>query len=670
MLRRTLHAAVLVALGSPALLFACGTTPASSPPPPPVDSGPPPPPRVCKAASSPGARWFSDVTADYGLAMTTSFGPVANALASADIDGDGFADVLTTAVTSHRTTTDPNWMGKQLRFLFLNKPDPSDPSKRVFVDALADSGLLATRDGKGGRGYGLADLGDLDDDGDVDVVLCPTDEISPPNPAPEDACDAFLNDGKGHFTLAPASDLGKKVFWIPGGVLFDYDRDGFLDFWPSTVAHWPYNPADPDTAPTLFRGNGDGTFQDVSAQVGLPQKDGTIDKGTEWRHVFGNVACDLDGDGDDDMVFASYGREECQVWRNDNGTFTEVGHALGIDHDDRVDYSDDQSFRCYCAVNTSDPSCMPAPPPPVVKCNNAFGPTSGPYFRGWEPGVTDQPWSLGGNYFSFACGDIDDDGDMDLLSATIVHGDVGSSADPSELILNPGDGTKFTRPGNDKTGLKRMELPGVYWNEGDSMSVMVDVDLDGRKDVMWTETGAYGYTDTAALFHQKQDGTFERVDGTSGLINAQVRNFGIPAWIDVDGDGDLDLVTSAPNPSTGIPWMKVLRNDIGQDQNLVRVHLDGGAGTKVNRSAIGAVVRVKAGGRTQTQYVSGGYGHGNVQSDLVLTFGLADACDIDSIEVRWPDASSTVTTYANVRANYDVTLTFGNPDPKYGPTSY
>src|SRR5262249_48918659 len=146
-------------------------------------------------------------------------------------------------------------------------------------------------------------------------------------------------------------------------------------------------------------------------------------KGTQWRHVFGITACDIDDDGDDDVIFASYGREENQVWRNDGGHFTNVAQELGLDHDDRVDYSDDQSYRCYCQATMT---CTPPPPAPVVSCDY-FG---SPYFRGWYPGITDAPYSLGGNYFSFACADMDDDGDLDLMSATITHGDVGSSSDP------------------------------------------------------------------------------------------------------------------------------------------------------------------------------------------------------------------------------------------------
>ena len=95
----------------------------------------------------------------------------------------------------------------------------------------------------------------------------------------------------------------------------------------------------------------------------------------------------------------------------------------------------------------------------------------GKYGRGWQPGTTDQPFSLGGNYFSIACGDIDDDGDMDLMSATIVHGDVGSSADPSEIILNPGRRQEVhAARATTRRASARREPGDIYWNHGDDMA--------------------------------------------------------------------------------------------------------------------------------------------------------------------------------------------------------
>jgi hypothetical protein len=620
-----------------------------------------PPPRLCKApaaiAPPAGGAWFADVTAEVGLAKREGFEPVAHSVIGADLDGDGWVDLLAQhGFSSRGAPKDGALAGKRTRFVLMNRPDPADPSRRVYVDATDASGLLATREGTHDHGYGLVNVGDLDGDGDVDVVTC-----SPEPPPDKDPCLAYLNDGAARFTLAPPSALDAKMFWVPSAALLDYDSDGVLEFWPATIAHWPYDLSLPDQPPTLFAGNGDGTFVNVSKAVGLPTRDGIPDDGTSFRHVFGVTACDLDGDGDDDMVFASYGRQENQVWRNDGGKFTNVAAAWGLDHDDRVDYSDDQSYRCWCQEAAG--RCAASVPPPTMSgfCT-VFG---GKYGRGWAAGVTDQPYTLGGNHFSFACGDVDDDGDMDLVSATIVHGDVGSAADPSEIILNPlvpsGAPGKFTRPGNDRTGLARPRT-GILWNHGDSQVMLVDVDLDGRKDILMTTTGAYEAEDRAHLWHQKSDGTFEEIALGAGVVPPSLKpNLHGPAFVDIDGDGDLDFVVG----NTAEGSVRVYRNEVGQSHNLLRVRLVGKGLGASNVSAIGAVVKVTAGGRTQTQHVSGGHGHGNIQSDLVLTFGLGPACDVDAIEVRWPDATGTVTRHERVAANYTVEIREGEAAVRY-----
>src|SRR4029077_15393354 len=106
--------------------------------------------------------------------------------------------------------------------------------------------------------------------------------------------------------------------------------------------------------------------------------------------------------------------------------------------------------------------------------------------------------------------------------------------------------------------------------------------------------------------------------------------------------------------------LRVYRNLVGQDQNWLRVKLAGKGAGFANASAIGARVRVTAGGRTQTLELQGGYGHGNLQNDLVLTFGLGATCDVDEVEVRWPNGDATVATYKDVRANYTITIHEGD----------
>jgi hypothetical protein len=109
------------------------------------------------------------------------------------------------------------------------------------------------------------------------------------------------------------------------------------------------------------------------------------------------------------------------------------------------------------------------------------------------------------------------------------------------------------------------------------------------------------------------------------------------------------------------PEVHYYRNDVGQDGNWVQFVLEGDPAAGTNRSAVGAKVTVTAGGRTQVQQLAGGYGHYGLQNDLVLHFGLGAACDIDSVEVRWPDATGTVQRWEDLRGNYRIRLRQGSP---------
>jgi enediyne biosynthesis protein E4 len=567
-------------------------------------SEPPPPPEVCRPAQS--APAFVEVTGEWGLSAI-----IGTAVRAADLDGDGYPDLMAGVATDATRST-------MTRFLLLNNKGAG------FTDATAASGILATSDGAGGRSIGVVNFGDLDNDGDTDLVACPSSKAAP------DPCAAFLNDGKAHFTLAPESLLGGVgAFQCDSMALLDFDRDGKLDLWPGTYA----------THPWLFKGIGDGTFDELGWMYGLPQNDGDPTISQSWRRVFGVTACDLDDDGDQDVMLAGYGRELNQVWRWDGDHFTEVGVALGLAADDRLDYSDDLSYRCYCAEN---PGTCPAgvPAPPAGYCPG----------RGWVPGESDAPWRLAGNTFSLGCGDVDNDGDMDVMTAEIRHWDVGSAADPSELCLNPGGGGKFVRPGATALGMERNEIGG--WNEGDMMPVFADVDLDGNQDIYLTSSDYPN--DHGWLWRNKGDGTFEDVTAAWNAGHRQIHGV---ALVDLDLDGDLDLVagTSTARGVAATMALRVYRNELAGG-NFLRITL---SGSTANRSAVGARVRVKAGGRTQTQEVSGGYGHVSIQNDLALTFGLGSACSAEEVEVRWPDAQNTVERFRDVRGNYRVHIAQG-----------
>ncbi len=78
-----------------------------------------------------------------------------------------------------------------------------------------------------------------------------------------------------------------------------------------------------------------------------------------------------------------------------------------------------------------------------------------------------KPFRLGRNSRQTVCADIDGDGALDLLTTEIVHWDVGSSSDPSELLRSTGSpDVTCERPGNEVTGLTRPQ-EGETWDDGD-----------------------------------------------------------------------------------------------------------------------------------------------------------------------------------------------------------
>jgi hypothetical protein len=107
--------------------------------------------------------------------------------------------------------------------------------------------------------------------------------------------------------------------------------------------------------------------------------------------------------------------------------------------------------------------------------------------------------------------------------------------------------------------------------------------------------------------------------------------------LDVDGDGDLDIVTNEFNAAP-----QVLISNLTEHR---QVHWAGVAltGTVSNRNGLGAAVRVIAGGRVLTEWQDGKSGYLS-QSVLPLYFGLGDAARVDRVEVDWPSGRRQVVT--------------------------
>lgn len=625
-----------------------------------VADGPDAAPDAGPKACAPATPWtdqvaFTDRTAEVGLEAVDGI-----RLSTADLDGDGYPDLV---VRGHALGARDSFApgGERHTFLLMNRPSPD--GGRRFEDTTEASGLLAVPGGGNGRTAHIVVFGDVDNDGDLDAFSGVSLNPDPSKPDNGDRTEVLLNAGDGTFTLAPGGDVRHpdKRYAAGGATFVDADRDGRLDLF----VGYGNGAVEPDLD-RLYVGDGAGSFKDVTKLVGLETDHWTtydvLNAGHASRNTWGATACDVDDDGWPDLLTQSYGRFWNGLWRGgfEAGTplFTDRSVESGYGMDHRTDWTTNLNAQCYCQLEPAAEGCDQAPPPP------SFFPCVSTDKLRWSHATDRMPFRLGGNTFSTVCADLDDDGDLDLVNFEIVHWDVGDTSDPMEILVNDGTGT-FTRPGNDATGLTR-SWDGLDWNAGDMTGAVFDFDNDGRKD-LYVGSSDYPYT-RGFLFHQGDDGRFTEVPPVLGIDHA--RSHGV-AVADFDRDGDLDVVLGhgtarCSGDPTCYPTAEVhyFRNEVGAGAHWLQVRLEGGPGS--NRAAIGARVKVTAGGRTQMQEIGGGYGHYGMQNDVVLHFGLGDACEAD-VEIRWPDAALAHETWTTVAADQRVLLRQGDPEVRVIP---
>jgi enediyne biosynthesis protein E4 len=110
------------------------------------------------------------------------------------------------------------------------------------------------------------------------------------------------------------------------------------------------------------------------------------------------------------------------------------------------------------------------------------------------------------------------------------------------------------------------------------------------------------------------------------------------AYLDLDGDGALDIVTT----ENGGP-ARLFRNENTTGNNWIALKLIGN-GKTTNRDAIGAEITLEAGGKVQRKYITTARGYLS-QSDIVATFGIGVATVVDRATVRWPGKDGKVQTW-------------------------
>ena len=153
------------------------------------------------------------------------------------------------------------------------------------------------------------------------------------------------------------------------------------------------------------------------------------------------------------------------------------------------------------------------------------------------------------------------------------------------------------------------------------------------------------YKDRAILYRNAGNGTFDDISESSGPGILERHSARGAAFGDVHNDGAIEVLINNQNETPTL-----LERTDKPNNNWIILKLKG---TRANRDAIGARVRLTAGGRRQSAEVRSG-GSYLSQNDLRLHFGLGGATAADEVEVRWP--GGTVQVVRNLRANRVVTI--------------
>lgn len=439
-----------------------------------------------------------------------------------------------------------------------------------------------------------------------------------------------------HPTLGEGTSRG--ISWV------DFNNDGFLDL---------FVPTSGTSANKLYRNNGNGTFAEVAARVGLADPVNTIT--CSWG--------DFDNDGDMDLLTTATGAPTI-LWRNNllpGGTdtsFSNVTAQAGISMSGAqmsawADYNLDGHLDFYSPVsnsasspdalyrntgnttfiNVADSAGVNHQVSGVLEQSVHWGDfnkdgypdlfigniqTNGTSFLHRNNGngtFTEIAATLGMNGAARGAQwvDYNNDGLWDLSLTPVA----GATLLPVKLFRNNGNGT-FTDVAV-TAGLTDMFVGwGVTWT---------DYDNDGYEDLFVLASGS---SSSCALFRNNRDGTFTNVTASAGLSGLVMLG---AAWGDFDNDGRMDLYTAGSTTSGN----RLFKNNNTSGANWLTLKLHGFVNT--NRAAVGARVELYAGSLRMMREVNTGIGYRS-QNMMPLHFGLGTNTHADSIIIYWPTSET------------------------------
>ncbi|HEV2947346.1 MAG TPA: CRTAC1 family protein [Gemmataceae bacterium] len=537
---------------------------------------------------------FEHVTGAYGKKLLPE--TMGSGVAFIDYDNDGRQGILfvnSCYWPGHATPPAPTLA------LYRNKGDGT------FEDVTQKAGLAVTMYGMG------VTVGDYDNDGFPDVFVTGIGG---------NRLFRNVSDGKGGrrfvdvtteagvggpggwpWSESDFEDVKKPLNFSTSAAWLDYDGDGRLDLFVCNYIQWSpekdinqqfnlkgggraFGPPNAfgGTNCFLYRNLGNGKFEEVSAKAGIQVKtslDRLVGKS------LGVIVCDVDDDGWPDIVVANDTVRNFFFHNKGDGTFEEIGE------------------KCNVAFAVGD-------------ARGAMGIDWGEY----RPGLKEQA----------------DAKERPGMKALLI-GNFANEPDtflrldvPKMLLFSDAAQAEGI------AGASRQLLKfGVFF---------FDYDLDGRQDLLTCnghlepdihsiQSGQYYRQPVQLFWNTGKNVTFSPVTAefAGETLFEPLVGRGC-AFADIDGDGYLDIVLT----ENGGP-ARLLHNDgpkSGPRNNWIRFTLQGD-GVRSNKSAIGAVATLEAGGFKHRREVTSGRGYLS-QSELTLTFGLGQLQKVDKVTIRWP----------------------------------
>jgi hypothetical protein len=504
------------------------------------------------------------------------------------------------------------------------------PAKAIrFTDITGAAGVKFVHNaGKTGRKYLPETMGsgvafiDADGDGWQDLLFVNSKDWTPRGRHSTAAL--YRNNHNGTFTdVTRGSGLDIEMFGM-GVAIADYDNDGRPDVYITALE-----------GDRLFQNEGNFKFRDVTASSGIRNanfgtsaawvdydRDGKVDlfvaNYVQWTQK-GDLWCSLDGATKSYCTPESYKGASSKLFHNlGDGKFEDVSQKAGIG--DTASKSLGVAVLDYNGDGWPDLFITNDTQPNKLYRNNRNGTFS-----------------------------------EEAISAGVAYGEDGTAR--GAMGVDAADYDRCGRP-HLLVGNFSNQMLGLYHNEGTSLFVdeaprsavgrasllslafgvfFFDYDLDGYPDIF----AANGHIDEEIgrvqpkiqfkqpplMFHNTGKGKFDDVSKSLSPEFARPIVGRGAAYADFDHDGDPDLVIS----TNGGPAY-LFRNDGGNSNSWIHLTL---TGTRSNRSAIGAMVRIQSAGGKQWQMVHSGSSYCS-QSELGLTFGLGNDARVNTIDVEWP----------------------------------